>query len=95
MKISNTEFHENLTKRFVAALSQTDTVGRSGGLGLRQVPLFIFRKRLENRRDATQKKQRKYRAFHNVLQDYKNLLQENRGTCIYTKPVQIEGTTQK
>jgi hypothetical protein len=36
---------------------------------------------------------RLYRAFHNVLWDYKNLLRETVGH-VFTKPVQIEGITQ-
>jgi len=36
----------------------------------------------------------KYRAFHNVLQDYKILYRKTVGH-VFTKPAQIEGTTQK
>jgi len=35
-----------------------------------------------------------YRAFHNVLRDYKNLLYENRRTCIYETCTEIRNNSK-
>lgn len=47
--------------------SQTDTVGRSGGRRLHQVPFFIFCKRLQKHSYATQQKQRQYKTIRAVI----------------------------